>query len=301
MKKQESFIEKYNIPIKSYGDSDGVIKKGLLNTEQSIEEQLKQQEENEQHRRWGLRRNENMQAINELALGKGYYYLRYDLVADIDYSIGFRFLYLCTFADKEGYILFDKSYINEHELNLIFSGLHQNTISLLKRQLIDNNLITITSYRVKVNENIFMKFYLKKCFYNRSTMVFNNGIRNLYVNSLPKEHKDIGKIIPLLPYMHNQYNVLCNEVNESDRTKIKPLTPTEVCDILGYYKTNLTRLKKNLVSITVGDTPLLMNVCHAHLDGFVVNPKVFYKSTDKDIIEKIKNFNAIDYYDLKNK
>ena len=302
MQKKESLLEKDNIPTKKYVDIEtGEVKTGVVTETKYIEQNLKAIEEKQNKAAWRKKRTENRIAYNELARGKGYYFFKYVSANDIDYALLFRFLYLCTYANNDSFISFKKSYIREHELNLVFSNMHQNTVSQLKSDLLNTGLITIENNRVKVNDILYSKYTLDKKDYNKATRVFINGIRALYDNSLCSQHKDIGKIVPLLQYMHKDYNILCYEVDELDKTRITPLTLTEICKILGYYPTNITRLRRKLINIKVDDKPLIMNVVHAKLDGFVINPMVFYKGTNIDIINEIKKFSTNDYFELKNK
>ncbi|WP_195382539.1 hypothetical protein [Blautia wexlerae] len=141
----------------------------------------------------------------------------------------FRFLYLCTYANYDGYLKYGLNsslYMKENDFGEVFK-LSKGMVTKLKKELYDNKLIKkYEDGRIAVNNDYYSrgKLYLGDML--NSSRVFDNGIRELYLNSNPREHKRIGVIVPLLPYLNRFYNILCENPLEKDENYIKPLTLT---------------------------------------------------------------------------
>jgi hypothetical protein len=207
----------------------------------------------------------------------------------------FRFLYLCTYANYDGYLKYGLNsslYMKENDFGEVFK-LSKGMVTKLKKELYDNKLIKkYEDGRIVVNNDYYSrgKLYLGDML--NSSRVFDNGIRELYLNSNPREHKRIGVIVPLLPYLNKYYNILCENPLEKDENYIKPLTLTEICNIVGYDVANRDKLKKMLENVTVNGKPTVAYISHADARFFLVNPAVFYKGnsvSDLDVISKLFN------------
>ena len=122
-----------------------------------------------------------------------------------------------------------------------------------------------------------------------SSRVFDDGIKELYEKSNPREHKKIGVLIPLLPYLNKYHNILCNKPLEKELKYIEPLTLREICKVVDYDSSNEDKLKKQLESITVKDTSMVAFISHAKGRFFVVNPSLFYKGNNLDDLTGVIN------------
>lgn len=107
-------------------------------------------------------------------------------------------------------------YIQEQDDGLIFT----NTDIFIKRKL---------NQRGKYNP--YQKFYI-------------NGIRTLYKSTGVSNHKHLGYIFKMLPFINMEYNVLCKNPMEKDSEKIELLSVSEFCNIIDYNISQLNRLLK---------------------------------------------------------
>lgn len=197
----------------------------------------------------------------------------------------FRFLYLCTYADYDGYLKYgnysygvNHGYMTEKNFDEVFK-MSKAMITKLKKELYDNNLIIKSKIddRLIINGSFYTRGELCLGDMLESSRVFDDGIKELYEKSNPREHKRIGVVIPLLPFLNKYHNILCNKPLERELKYIEPLTLREMCKIIGYDITNEDRLRKQLQNITVKNNPLVAYVSHAKAKFFVVNPALFYK------------------------
>ena len=209
----------------------------------------------------------------------------------------FRFLYLCTYADYDGYLKYgnysygvNHGYMTEKDFDEVFK-MSKAMITKLKKELYDNNLIikSKTDDRLIINGSFYTRGELCLGDMLESSRVFDDGIKELYKKSNPREHKRIGVVIPLLPFLNKYHNILCNKPLERELKYIEPLTLREMCKIIGYDITNEDRLRKQLQNITVKNNPLVAYVSHAKAKFFVVNPALFYKGNCLDDLKGVIN------------
>ena len=209
----------------------------------------------------------------------------------------FRFLYLCTYADYDGYLKYgnysygvNHGYMTEKDFDEVFK-MSKAMITKLKKELYDNNLIIKSKIddRLIINGSFYTRGELCLGDMLESSRVFDDGIKELYEKSNPIEHKRIGVVIPLLPFLNKYHNILCNKPLERELKYIEPLTLREMCKIIGYDITNEDRLRKQLQNITVKNNPLVAYVSHAKAKFFVVNPALFYKGNCLDDLKGVIN------------
>lgn len=209
----------------------------------------------------------------------------------------FRFLYLCTYADYDGYLKYgnysygvNHGYMTEKDFDEVFK-MSKAMITKLKKELYDNNLIIKSKMddRLIINGSFYTRGELCLGDMLESSRVFDDGIKELYEKSNPREHKRIGVVIPLLPFLNKYHNILCNKPLERELKYIEPLTLREMCKIIGYDITNEDRLRKQLQNITVKNNPLVAYVSHAKAKFFVVNPALFYKGNCLDDLKGVIN------------
>ena len=212
-----------------------------------------------------------------------------------DTALLFRFLYLCTYADYDGCLKYGNykngiyhGYMTEKDFEEVFC-MSEAMIRKLKKDLFDKKLIikSKTDNKLIVNGSFYVRGELPISDMLDSSRVFDNGIRELYLKSKPREHKKIGVIVPLLPYLNKYNNILCKKPLEKDTKYIEPLTLREICNIVGYDSSNEDKLKKQLENITVKDIPMVASISHAKAKFFVINPALFYKGNSEDDLKII--------------
>lgn len=227
--------------------------------------------------------------------GNYFYFLIYNqLINDFPNNEGllFKFIYLCTYGDydnKGGLLCYNKQplvYDNFYSLLNLSKKRTDDTIA----ELLNNHLLIQQGDNFKPNP----KYYLKgtvKGYVGEITRIFNKGMRELYFKSTYNEHKMLAHFIPLLPYVNLRYNIICSNPEETDIKKLKPFNLKQVADAFGVDKTNSSRLKRKLLSITVHGYSLMgyftRDFGNGLLKCFIVNPYVFYKAPGIKDMESI--------------
>lgn len=278
-------------------DSDtGEMVEGMLITKEEFEEKAEKQK-NKEEGYFRKNKNDELFIFIDENYGSFYFnnYTKLLKALNNDSALLFRFLYLCTFADYDNYLKFGEFRNNKHheymsdlDFKEVF-GLSKQAAINLRNTLYDLGLISSDGSKIKVNPQYFSRGLLRESAMLDSSRVFDNGIRELYYKSKPREHKKIGLIVLLLPYLNTYHNVLCKKPFESNIKQIEPLTINEICKILGYSDDNQDKIKKTLQSATVGNDPVVAYISHALGKFFLINPAIFYKGDNLSDLKFIIN------------
>lgn len=224
----------------------------------------------------------------------GFYFSCYKnlLKLKLDKQYMFRFIYLCTLMDYENKITFgnakgDNGVAAAKDLQEILKLSKRETINT-KNELIENKLIIINDDKtISINNKYAVKGDIDKRKLKGSVRAMEQGIQELYNKAKATEHKKLGLLIELLPYINFTHNVLCNNPNETDINKVDPLNLTEVMQLVEYK--NLSRFKKDLLNLTVNDELVAKITETKHGKFIYINPRIFYKGNNVDDLKAAVN------------
>ena len=247
------------------------------------EEARKEQEVRDQRRRF-LTRNEDFEKYINEYFGNFFFNNYKDLLELLqgDTATIFRYLYICTYSDYNGCLITKGNRpIDRYRLQL-YTMLSDRTFTNLLKTLKEKDLLYKSEGKYYVNEKYVKRGTMPKAFEDKSIRVFNKGLQQLYSGSSMRNHKNLGKIIPLLPYVNSYTNVVCHNIYERDFEENIPLTPQEICEVLGYDSSSFNKLRNELCKYDVNGRHIFCCVSHSGTDYYVVNPSVFYHGNNKD-------------------
>lgn len=219
---------------------------------------------------------------------------RYDALlqrTNYDTATAFRFIYLCTYMEYDtGYILWKGKRINSHYLADIF-GVHKNTITNIKKKLFECELIFEDKdqyiyvnmdycYRGDISNN---KQYRQQC-----TRIFNDGIQSLYNNASDfRDHKMLGKLLLLLPYVNVYHNVICLNIKEKDWDKLEIPNSAQMDQIMHVSLNNNQKQMKRLMDIEVNGEPAVLTIKHKNVHMYGINPRIYYGGTKLSDVQEL--------------
>lgn len=218
-----------------------------------------------------------------------FYFLFYDMIdKGIKKQYIIRFLYLCTYMEyKDNILLYgnakgENRYMLEKDLKEVFKLGKSETLNT-KRILIENKLIKINKNKsITVTSDYCYKGVIPKGKKKLDKIrIFKNAIQELYSKAKPIEHKKLGLLIELLPYINLKFNVVCENPECELWSEIIPINLTKLADLMGYSnnKTSTQKLKYGLFNIVVNGELAIM-IHQTAKGGFVtVNPRTYYKGT----------------------
>jgi hypothetical protein len=192
-----------------------------------------------------------------------------------------KLFYLATFVNYEGYLIFDDSNINRKLMKEIL-GLSKNPFNVFFNKMKKLNIINVDKDKhILINKEYFLKGEIDKEIkaYSAYTRLYIKTVRYLYENVPKRKHKQLGNYFKLIPYIHRQENVLCNNPND---LKNKPILMTvkELQDLLDCHRHTVSAFMNELLETRLVDgSPILVFIKHNKADGesfIIVNPKVCY-------------------------
>lgn len=193
-----------------------------------------------------------------------------------------RFLYLCCYLNYDNLLVINKTTrhipIYDEELQGLLKLSKAETYNT-RNALIEKELIIINEDKtISINNTYCKKGEIMKNNKTEKVRMFENGIKELYENSKPSEHKQLALLFEMLPYVNLRFNVICENPREEVEERIKPYSLKQLSVLL--KQSNVTRFKKNLMSMSVNEEPVICINEIKNKKMITINPKVYYKGVN---------------------
>lgn len=232
---------------------------------------------------------ENQSDFQKRLLGSyGSFYFNFYKRLSIEGQFLFRFIYLCSFMNYDNYLSNGKRLLRESDLQDILL-LGKSEYYKTKDYLLKNDLISIDAKGlISVNSKYCKKGQINKTKVVEVIRMFNNGIQELYQKALPREHKKLAILLDILPYINYKYNIICYNPTEENIELIKPIKMPDLCEMLGYDRSNSSRIKKQLFSLRVSGEKVIGLWQVENIDALLVNPRVYYKGGEDNGLDYLE-------------
>lgn len=158
------------------------------------------------------------------------------------------------------------------------------------------------------NENGFLRMCSefsckgKLSYGGRYQQIFVNSVQELYRKTPPRQHKYLGYVFQMLPYINVEYNILCTKPMEKNLDLVDPITIDGFCSAIGYSKDQRARLMRVYASITFPVDGKQEQFCAFVTHGadlgrtmIFVNPHILYhgkQDAQTQILGKLCDFSA---------
>lgn len=187
----------------------------------------------------------------------------------------FRLIYLASFAGKNNILMHTERTILTFDSLKEKMRLSDTAFYRFYRLLIKNNIVLKDNGKLVLNSNIAVFGEIKDKYYSQFIKIYVDNVRYLYSSSEPREHKRLSILYRLAPYVHIKYNVLCLNIFEIEKDKIKPLKIKELSAIFEYNELFFKRLIQYLASLKDKDNIPVLKVID---NSIVISPRVMYGS-----------------------
>ena len=216
-----------------------------------------------------------------------------------------RFLYISTFIDYDNVLKNDKGEPLTKKTLWKLTFMRPSVFNQLYEKLTNENfLFENKNETISVNDEKVTKgdHKMKNVSYTR---MYINTIRKLYKGCDQRQHKSLGYLFKLVPFLDYESNMICYKNDE----KFSPMTTEDMmmlldisCKSSGSVSQFNRQLMKLKVSVNGKDVPVFGKIsfesCNGKLsNGWVVNPCLFYHGN------KIENVNFLlkKLFELSNK
>lgn len=132
----------------------------------------------------------------------------------------------------------------------------------------------------------------------RSVRIYIRQLVNLYQSLVPRQHKHLGYIFMLMPFINLEWNIVCHQPLATELECIQPMTLGEFCDMIEYDKSNARRLVKyyDAVSFDYHDRKMrVVSFIHNEREEdmkIIINPYLLYAGNQWDRVAALGEFAA---------
>ena len=130
--------------------------------------------------------------------------------------------------------------------------------------------------------------------------IYVENVRKLYHATDGKNHKHLGYLFQMLPFVNVEFNMLCHNPTETDLDAVEPMTLLQFCEAIGYDFKNVKRLLwiyKELTFDVHGRQERFCSIIGNGLDLgasiIYVNPNIIYSGTNFDRVQVLGKFCAV--------
>lgn len=257
-------------------------------------------EQQEQRRKaWEVYQNRAIRKNLNRPLGNFFFIQNDSDFGDITPATLARLIYLNTYLNFENNQLMLKKDAPMYRKDLIrVLKISKGAISKFWHEVSPKYIMESESGLIFTNNNYFFRGYLNKTQKDdlyRYRKFFIRGIRKLYhsVGNV-SQHKHLGYIFQMLPFINIEYNVLCHNPLETDYEKIEPLTLQEFCKEIGYNISQVSRLLNIYKNIVFCNGQRFCNFVNDGLDRnnskIFINPHVLYSGSNYANVEVLDVF-----------
>lgn len=220
-----------------------------------------------------------------------------ELLPNVSKASLVRLIFIATFLHKDivaqGNKLTDtkgKTFFTKKEIKKVMK-LSDTCFIDFWNEMIRNNIFFVNdNNEVLVNSNIFQYGSIKNLNENRIRL-YCTAIRRLYVRCPARQHKVLGYVFRMIPFVSIEQNIICYNPEEKDPELIRPMALKDFCKHIDYDITNIRRLLKDLLSIRIEGQQLIKCVSDGNItnDCLIVNPKVYFAGNQKTDVVALFN------------
>lgn len=256
------------------------------------ESQEQYKERKEQERRNELRR------LTCKPLGSFYFVPVSERFANIAPETVTRLIYLNTFVGYDNKLMLTKRTAMKRKDLTGVLNVSKSTVSRFWKEVSPAYITESDSGLIFSNNIIFKRGSIKTSKeYVQYQKFYINGIRTLYEATERSNHRQLGYLFKLLPFINLEYNMLCCNPLETAIEKIELISIADFCKMIGYDIAHLNKLMYIYRSIQFEVGGRYERFCAITYDGvnknnakIFVNPHILYCGSDYNKVEILGAF-----------
>lgn len=220
---------------------------------------------------------------------------QFENITDLKPQTLARLMYLST------YISYDNNYLKHNNGVMLDKKSMKNLMKLSERtfdnfykEVIDKGyLIQDNGYRISkkiIHKGSGNERQLSE--QERYNKIYINAMQKMYLSTKINQHKLLGYVFMMLPYVNIKYNILCYNPFENVMDFIIPITMNNFCDYIGVGTEQVNRFRKNIENIIFTfngrEQHFLCFILSANVENknhgmIMINPNILY---GRNIIER---------------
>ena len=210
-----------------------------------------------------------------------------------------RLVYLSTFLryGTDSLYLTKRTQMKKDHLPKVM-GMSATTAFRFMKEVVPQYLRVDESGNLHLSDQIFRCGGMGKNNKNRAYQkVYIDMVRNLYERTRLSNHKELGYIFAMMPYINIEYNVLCKNPYEKDIERIELLSVREFCEAIGHSYSTASRLRETYSKIRFPVDGADEQFCKFVTDGndlddawIFINPRILYSGTSPELVKILGKF-----------
>lgn len=120
--------------------------------------------------------------------------------------------------------------------------------------------------------------------------VYHNAYHCLYRQLENRQRGQLAYLIRMIPYLHEERNIVCVNRFEHDASRIVPLDDKRICEAVGYNPNQSARLMRDLQALHLQNgQPTFKYNTEQHC--FIIHPALFYEGDAQETVLRDMNEN----------
>lgn len=172
------------------------------------------------------------------------------------------------------------------------------TISRFWREVSPRYMIETEDGLIFTNEYLFKRGRLKQTGeYSRYQKIYIKGIRKLYEATDKRNHRQLGYLFKLLPFINIEFNLVCFNPLETNLEKVELLSVSEFCTLIDFDVKHFNKLFAIYRDVCFDVNGRQERFCAITYDGInksdakiCINPHILYSGSDYNRVEILGAF-----------
>lgn len=251
---------------------------------------------------------------NISSLDKSYFKFfisHFERITDLDPSTLARLMFISTYVSYDDNFLKYQNGIKIKKKGVLeLTGLSNRIARDFYKIVTEKGYLIETDDGIKVNKDIIHKGYNNDRPLGESeryNKIYIKAMRKLYTAASSKQHRFLGYIFQMLPYLNIYHNILCYNPFEQNMELIQPINMIDLCERIGLTFEHVTQFRRNAEKVIFNfngrEQHFMCYVLPAEADNknqgmIMINPNVLYS---RSIIERENMIEAFFSHELSNR
>ena len=217
-------------------------------------------------------------------------FFRYDFSTDVFATISAAFItklfYLSTFLQYNSNILMNNNgkHLAANKLTDILN-VSESTCRRFVEKMVQQSFLTINQGEIEINKSVFAKrkIHIWRNSTKQFTRIYISSFRYLFDHLSLRQQAQLGYLIKLIPYLHQNTNAICINPEESNPDLLKTMDMKTICSIVGYSPNQAARLRNALTDITLENGKPVF-IYNSDQQAGYINPLLFYAGNQWDVV-----------------
>lgn len=215
---------------------------------------------------------------------------------DVSPETAARLVYLSTFLKWEdgALLVTQRSKMSRDRLQEVL-GLSRQTVSRFLDEVSPNYITLDHANNLYMNPKLFYRGKIGRHGESVSwRKVYTDSVRKLYRMAGKNNHRYLGYVFKMLPFISIEYNGLCLDIFERDLSMVQFMSDADFCSRIGYDYSAVSRLKgiykRIRFDVEEHTEPFCAFVETGDNTRIFVNPHILYNGTRPDMVAVLGSF-----------